>query len=254
VSYMPRREAEQRYGFRLFQGGVVPSRILRIVEIPGWDVEACGGTHARTTGEVGFIKIVKTERIQDGVERIEFVAGYSAVEYVQELDRTLNQASTLLGTQRENIPKVIASLKNSLEQVSSREKSLGERLVAASIPQILSSALEVKEGVRLYLSDGEGLSEELIIAQGQRAVAADEGLVFLSLFRCASTARVICFVGKKAEARGASADVIVRATAKSLGGSGGGSKKFAQGGGPNLAMLQEARERSPEVLSELIGR
>ena len=254
VSYMPRGEAEQKYGFRLFQGGVVPSRTLRIVEIPGWDVEACGGTHAKTTGEVGFIKIVRTERIQDGVERLQFVAGYSAVEYVQELDSTLNRASSLLETQRENIPKVIASLKNDLEQVSGREKSMGERLVAASVPEILSSALEIKEGVRFYLSDGQTLSEDLIIAQGQKAVAADDRLVFLSIFKGTSTARVMCFVGKKAETAGASADVIVKEIARILGGSGGGSKKFAQGGGPNVAMLEEARKRSPEVLSALVGR
>ena len=50
VSYLPRREAEARYGFRLFQGGVVPSKTLRIVNIADWDVEACGGTHTDTTG------------------------------------------------------------------------------------------------------------------------------------------------------------------------------------------------------------
>ena len=79
VSYLPRKEAEAKYGFRLFQGGVVPSRTLRIVNIADWDVEACGGTHTNTTGQVGFIKVMRTERIQDGVERLVFVAGYPAV-------------------------------------------------------------------------------------------------------------------------------------------------------------------------------
>jgi alanyl-tRNA synthetase len=253
ITNMPRGEAEEKYGFRLFQGGVVPSRILRIVNIADWDVQACGGTHTNTTGDVGFIKIVRTERIQDGVERLVFVAGYAAVEYVQDLDHTMNEASSLLGTQRENIPKVIASLKSSLDQVSGREKVLGERLVNASISQVLSSATDVK-GVRFCLTDNQGLSEDLIIAEGEKAVAADEDLVFLSLYKGPSTVRVICFVGRKAEALGASADALVKETARMLGGSGGGSKWFAQGGGPKLDMLEEAGRRLPDVLSALMGR
>ena len=253
VTDMPRGEAEKKYGFRLFQGGVVPSRTLRIINIADWDVQACGGTHTRTTGEVGFIKIVRTERIQDGVERLVFVAGYPAVEYVQDLDHTLNETSSLLGTQRENIPKVIASLKSNLDQVSTREKALGERLVTATIPSILTSAIDVK-GVRLCLTDNQGLSEDLIIAEGEKAVAADERLVFLSLFKGPSTIRVICFVGSKAESLGASANELVKETARTLGGSGGGSRRFAQGGGPKVEMLEEAGRRAPEVLSAQVGR
>ncbi len=45
ITNFPRKEAEEKYGFRIFQGGVVPSRTLRIVNIADWDVQACGGTH-----------------------------------------------------------------------------------------------------------------------------------------------------------------------------------------------------------------
>ena len=70
-----RGEAEREYTFRIYQGGVVPSNNVRIVNIEGWDIEACGGTHVRKTGEIGFIKITKADRIQDGVVRLDFVAG-----------------------------------------------------------------------------------------------------------------------------------------------------------------------------------
>ena len=135
ITNFPRKVAEEKYGFRIFQGGVVPSRTLRIVNIADWDVQACGGTHVTTTGEVGFIKIVRTERVQDGVERLHFVAGYPAVEYVQEMDSTIGRASSVLNTQRENVVKVLEEVKQKLEETSRREKSLGEKLVAASIPR-----------------------------------------------------------------------------------------------------------------------
>ncbi|RLG21269.1 alanine--tRNA ligase [Candidatus Micrarchaeota archaeon] len=73
--FMPRTEAEQKYGFRLYQGGAVPGKMIRVVNIKGFDVEACGGTHFSNTKYVEEIKIWKVKKIQDGVIRIEFSAG-----------------------------------------------------------------------------------------------------------------------------------------------------------------------------------
>ena len=85
--------AEKTYGFRLYQGGVVPGSKIRVVKIGDWDVEACGGTHLHSTGEVGLIKILHTERIQDGVERLVFASGRPALEYVQNLEKQAKESS-----------------------------------------------------------------------------------------------------------------------------------------------------------------
>ncbi len=66
---LPRNEAEAKYGFRLYQGGAVPGRELRVIDAGGFDVEACGGTHCKNTSEVGLIKISESVKIQDGVVR-----------------------------------------------------------------------------------------------------------------------------------------------------------------------------------------
>ncbi len=75
---IPRNEAEKRFGMRIYQGGAVPGKIIRVVNIQGVDVEACGGTHLNNTKEVGEIKILRASKIQDGVDRIEFTAGKEA--------------------------------------------------------------------------------------------------------------------------------------------------------------------------------
>ena len=104
-SLMLREEAEKRYGFKLYQGGVVPGREIRVLKIGDWDVEACGGTHCKSAGEVGFIKIIRTERIQDGVERIVFSVGINALKSLQEKDKLLLELSKVLKTPQEKLVK-----------------------------------------------------------------------------------------------------------------------------------------------------
>lgn len=73
-SFMDKAEAEKQYGFHLYQGGVVPGNSLRVVNIVGVDTEACCGTHADNTAEVGWVRIIKSQRISDGVVRLYYVA------------------------------------------------------------------------------------------------------------------------------------------------------------------------------------
>lgn len=81
---LSRDEAEKRYGFRLYQGGAVPGERLRVVSIEGLDTEACGGTHLRNTEEAKRITIIGTKKIQDGIVRVEYVAGARAKEMYDE--------------------------------------------------------------------------------------------------------------------------------------------------------------------------
>ena len=238
-TFMPRQEAESKYGFRLYQGGVVPGKLVRVVDIGGWDIEACGGTHSKSTGEVGLIKITKAERVQDGVERITFVAGEAAIEYMHRMDSELSELSAVLDTQRENLPRVARSLLESLEASRAREKSLGQTIVEMSSTGVAAGAKSVG-GAKLYVSKNPPLGEEQIIAQGQRSVSSEPSLIYVTIFSAGRSARVVCFVGSAAKDAGFSAVDIVRKVAPVLGGSGGGSPTFAQGGGPLVDRIDEA--------------
>jgi alanyl-tRNA synthetase len=76
--------AESQFGFRLYQGGAVPGRELRIVGINDLDVEACGGTHLHNTSEAGVIKVIGSTKIQDGIVRLEFASGNAAQNFIKE--------------------------------------------------------------------------------------------------------------------------------------------------------------------------
>ncbi len=128
--FMRRDLAEKKYGMRLYQGGAPKTSTLRIVEIPGIDAEACGGMHVNNTGEIGMIKIVATERIQDGVERLRFCAGEKAVEYIQRQESLLKEAASLLKTEPLNLKKAIEKLlrenKRMQKEIEKMQKSVAK--------------------------------------------------------------------------------------------------------------------------------
>ena len=110
IELLPRSEAEKKYGFRIYQGGVVPEDKLRIVSIGNLDHEACGGLHLEKTGDVEFITILKTKRIQDGIVRIEFTVGPVALKYLKEKEALLEETAKLLKVKEEKVPEAVKEL------------------------------------------------------------------------------------------------------------------------------------------------
>jgi len=95
--FLPRNIAENRYSFVLYQGGASPGKMVRVINIGhGFDAEACGGMHLDKTGEAEVIKIIRTERIKDGVNRIEFTCSKKAYEFVQEQERVAGETLKVL--------------------------------------------------------------------------------------------------------------------------------------------------------------
>jgi len=81
----------------LYQGGIVPGNVLRVVEIENVDVEACCGTHCDRTSEVGWIKLLKSNRISDGIVRLYYVAGIKSLEKLNEQQNCVNALCKLWG-------------------------------------------------------------------------------------------------------------------------------------------------------------
>ncbi len=110
TSFMKRNVAESLHGVRIYQGGAVPGKDLRIVDIQGFDVEACGGTHLNITGDVGSIKIIRTSKIQDGIVRLEFVAGAAAEKFFEEERKIIKEAKKLLDCAEKQVPSRASEL------------------------------------------------------------------------------------------------------------------------------------------------
>jgi alanyl-tRNA synthetase len=241
-----RGDAEQQFSFRIYQGGVVPTSNVRIVNINGWDIEACGGTHVKTTGEIGLVKIVKSERIQDGVVRLEFVAGEAAVSYMQQLDSQLASIAQTLGSSRE---KVIQSFDKAMQDAEAAKKKLRAMLRVVSGPiakSISEQAKRLDSGIHLYTIYDEELDDDYHIAIGEKAIELDKHLVYLALVSKGQGIRVIVFAGEAA-CKKVKASAIAKQVSGKLGGSGGGDNRFGQGGGKSKDRIKEALLLAEEV-------
>ena len=234
-----RGDAEQEFTFRIYQGGVVPTSNVRIVNIKGWDIEACGGTHVRTTGEIGLVKIVKSERIQDGVVRLEFVAGEAAINRMQQQESQLAAIAQALGSSRE---KVIESFNKAMDDAEAAKKKIRTMLrvvVGAMAGNVSAQAKKLASGVHLYSTYDEELDEDYHIAIGEKAIELDPALVYVALVSKGQGIRVIAFAGEQARKK-VKAGAIAKQVSGKLGGSGGGDDRFGQGGGRSKDRIKEA--------------
>jgi alanyl-tRNA synthetase len=140
---LPKDEAEKRFGFRLYQGGAIPGHTLRVLRIADLDTEACGGTHLRNTSEAVKIIILGTKKIQDGIVRIEYVAGNRAKAIFDADMDQLARVMEVLGTKDpgtiEKACQDIFGLWKSLRKAGSKVGSVPEEQKAAMLEEIITS-------------------------------------------------------------------------------------------------------------------
>ena len=238
---LPRGVAEAKYGFQIYQGGVVPGGEVRIQNILDWDVEACGGTHCSRTGEIGLIKILKTERIQDGIERLEFVAGKAALKHVQSQAQTVAEVGQQLGAPPDKITAAVVNNLQQLDGLRKQQKALLRRASQSLTAEIVDSAPSI-DGIKMHISEDQDLGDEIHIGIAEQAVTRNPELIYSAFLLRDGRIRILIFSGKEAQKRGLHAGSLTREVAKLIGGSGGGDPGFGQGGGTLLEHLDEAKK------------
>ncbi|MBN2153230.1 MAG: alanine--tRNA ligase [Candidatus Lokiarchaeota archaeon] len=136
AGFLPRSQAEQKYGMSIYQGGAVPGKNLRIVAIgDGLDVEACGGTHLHNTSEIGKIKIIKSSKIQDGIVRIEFTAGPAASVTAKQEGDLLGETARIFGVKSSQVPargNEVFSKWKKLKKIVGTDKEIPEEILVLS--------------------------------------------------------------------------------------------------------------------------
>jgi len=237
VEYFDRGTAEQKYGFRIYQGGVVPVKSVRIVSIKDKDIEACGGTHVKKTGDIELIKITKTKRIQDGVVRLEFVSGPNAFDYVKQQEKESKRKEEMERTKRQ------------LEKQREKNKQKTREKIPGLLEKILSresvESDEISTKDKLCFTASKNYDDFFHQNFGKKLVAKDVNAAFCGIFEAGPTIRIIIFAGEQS---GVNAGIIAKEIASILGGSGGGDAKFAQGGGKDTSKKDEAIAKAKSMI------
>ncbi|MEM0090462.1 MAG: alanine--tRNA ligase [Nitrososphaerota archaeon] len=249
VRMMDRNEAERLYGFRLYQGGEVPSAVIRVVEIPNWDAQACGGLHCTNTEDVGLIKIIKTERIQDGVERLIFAAGPSALPYIQEQERTVRKVAEVLGVPASDLHKKVEELLTELRNVRKTAKKTMELYAKKRAVELVSNA-EVVNGISVIKSYEEIDDVDYLISLAVEALNKISGPAVAILLAGTESIRVLTMVNEVAIKVGINAGQIASRVSSALGGRGGGRPDMGQGGAPYSERVHELLKTVEKIIQE----
>ena len=239
---LPIDEARKRGAIAIF--GDKYGDVVRVLTMTPESVELCGGTHARSLGEIGLFKITSEQGLAAGVRRIEAVTGMNALEYVRAVEgalrgaaRAVKAAPAELGEKIERLVDHERQLERELADLR-RQLAMGGGSNAGGIDELLRGARDVPGGkalaVKVSVGDPSTL-RELADKLRDRLGAA----VVLVGAPGKDKAMLALTVSKGLTDR-YKAGELIKGIAEMLGGSGGGRPDMAQAGGPDLAKLDDA--------------
>lgn len=203
---------------------------LRLIEIEGFDLTPCGGTHAYRTGEVGMIAVRSWERAK-GLTRIEFVAGVRALADYRKANKSAREVAALFSTGRDDAPQYAAQMVEEQKELNRRIRVLEEMAAGVEAERLLASATE---GVVTHIFDGRDAESLKKLAH---ALVSHPRTIALLGSRDHDTARLV--FARSADASG-DMNALMREACAMLDGRGGGRPDMAQGGGKNISKIADA--------------
>lgn len=202
---------------------------LRLIEIEGFDLTPCGGTHAYRTGEVGMIAVRSWERAK-GLTRIEFVAGTRALVDYRKANKSAREVAALFSTGRDDAPQLAAQMVEDHKELNRRIRALEELTAEAEAEKLLATA---SDGIVSQVFDGRDVESLKKLAH---ALIAKPATVALLASRDKDMARLV--FARSADAPGDMSGLMREACAM-LDGRGGGKPELAQGGGKRVELVDD---------------
>jgi alanyl-tRNA synthetase len=215
---------------------------VRLVEAEGFDLQPCGGTHPRSTAEVGVVVVTASEKYKGGT-RLSFVCGHRALDAIAVRRQVLDRLVSVLSAPLEELPGVAEKARDNLAESARRERGLLERALEGEARRLLDEARG---------AEPPPLTEPVLILATYDGWSPGD-LRALAL-RLAALAPCVALLGSRsdkahlvfAQSEGLPHDIpaLLRTAVEHLGGRGGGRGNVAQGGGDQPALLEEALARA----------
>lgn len=223
---------------------------VRMVSMGDYSIELCGGTHVKSTSEIGLFKIVSESSIGAGLRRIEAVTGKNLINYLDVTLQNLSDAAALLKTSPQELSQKINEL---IERLKDREReieSLSQQAINAQIEDIFSKKVDL-DGVEVIYSRVKAREmDDLRKMSDALRQKLKSGIIVLGSVS-GEKVNFVASVSEDLTKKGYHAGNIVKQVASIAGGGGGGRSDFAQAGGKNPDKLDEALNSVPQILSTL---
>jgi alanyl-tRNA synthetase len=225
---------------------------VRVVAVPGFSAELCGGTHVAATGEIGLFKIASQGGVASGVRRIEACTGPGALRHVKQEEQVLSQAAERIKARPLELPEKIEKLTGSARELEREVQRLQGRLAAGTLDAILRRVQEV-DGVRVVASvvdlrDPKGMRE---LGDRLRDQLGSGVVVLVNQ----SEGRVTWITMVTRDLTGkVHAGHLARDLAKLTGGGGGGRPDVAEAGGKEPSRVPDAMAKLPELVRAQLAR
>nr|WP_314079150.1 alanine--tRNA ligase [uncultured Leptotrichia sp.] len=246
VGYENIQDAKNRGAMALFSDKY--GDVVRVVEIPGFSIELCGGTHVKSTGEIGLFNIESENGISSGVRRITATTGYRSLDYVNDLEEKLAKVSSLLKTDEKKVVEIVEKYIKESKEISKEKEKLQSKLIKYEMENMFSDVKEIS-GVKILAEIFENKSiNDLkeIVDRGKEKLQS--GIVILG---ANNDGKAIFVVGvTKDLTKKVKAGEIVKTAAVVAGGNGGGRPDFAQAGGKDGNAVKEAVDKAFEFVNE----
>ena len=248
--YMAMDDARQRGAMALF--GEKYGDTVRVVTVGGGDfsVELCGGCHVERTGDIGTFAIVSERGVAAGVRRIEAVTGRGAVERMQERERLADRLAGRYQTSFEQLPELLANRDERLSELEGEVRKLKHQLASGD-----SGGGEIRQEVDGIVVEARRVPEmspaELRNLADTLRQKLGSGVVVLGM-EAGGKATLLAAVTDDITDRVKAGD-LVRELATVVGGRGGGKPNLAQAGGPDVSKLDEALQKAPETVAEILA-
>ncbi|HXG92902.1 MAG TPA: alanine--tRNA ligase [Blastocatellia bacterium] len=230
---------------------------VRVVSVPGFSTELCGGTHVQATGDIGPFKIISDQSIAAGVRRIEALTADAAIARFQSDEQVIRQLNERLRTKPEEIPAQVDRL---MEQVRRYERELKDAKVKLAQASMLAASKGQVEGAAYRKVADVNVRAERVTdldAKGMRELADNiaqqikPGVVILGQADDGKASLVVRVTDDLTERL--NAGQIVREVAAMIGGKGGGRADMATGGGSEPEKLEQALEASYLCIERMLN-
>ena len=224
---------------------------VRVVKMGDFSTELCGGTHVENTQQIAQFKILSENGVAAGVRRIEALTGENVRKYYEKLEKQANEAAALLKATPATLADHIKKLQEELKAVKSENEALKSKEAQNALGDVMSNIKDIK-GVPFLATAVSGVDMNELRNLGDELKAKVAGGVVLLVSDNDGKVNMMCMATDEAMKKGAHAGNIIKASAKIVGGGGGGRPNMAQAGGKDASKINDAIAVAEKVLAEQI--